>query len=135
MFKEDKKKKADKDVITMAETKPEIVEKNVSKLELIKEKSMEQSKLENAIDIINQAKSEMEDRAKTYDCDKGERSIAKTVKIFEALTGISLTEEHGWKFMACLKMARSETGETKHGDNYVDGAAYFALAGEAALKK
>jgi hypothetical protein len=42
-----------------------------------------------------------------------------------------MTEEQGWLFMALLKMVRSQQGELRM-DSYEDGAAYFALAGEAA---
>ena len=75
----------------------------------------------------------MQDRAQTYDSPGGERSMASTVEAFNALTGHTLTEEQGWKFMACLKLARSEQGDYR-ADNFVDGAAYFGLAGEAAAQ-
>ncbi len=84
-----------------------------------------------AHEFLNQAQSEMQDRATTYDKPEGERSMANTVAMFNALTGHSLTEEQGWKFMCCLKLVRSEQGEFK-ADNFVDGAAYFGLAGETA---
>jgi hypothetical protein len=72
-------------------------------------------------------------RGKTYDKDdkQEERSMGKTVAAFNALTGHSLTEEQGWLFMVTLKMARAQQGYYKD-DNYLDGTAYFALAGEAA---
>ena len=57
--------------------------------------------------------------------------MPKIVAMFNALTGHELTPAQGWKFMACLKLARSEQGEHRE-DNYLDGAAYFALAGEEA---
>ena len=75
----------------------------------------------------------MSERANSYDKADGERSIAKTVAMFNALTGHTLTEEQGWKFMCCLKLVRSEQGNFKD-DNFVDGAAYFSLAGETAAK-
>ncbi len=84
-----------------------------------------------AADFLSQAQSEMQDRATTYDNAAGERSMAATVAMFNALTGHDLTEEQGWKFMACLKLVRSEQGAHR-ADNFVDGAAYFGLAGEAA---
>ena len=42
-----------------------------------------------------------------------------------------LTETQGWLFMALLKMSRAKGGEF-NSDDYIDGAAYFALAGESA---
>lgn len=85
----------------------------------------------NAEDFLKQAQSEMCDRAATYDKPAGERSMAATVAMFNALTGHNLTEEQGWKFMCCLKLVRSEQGAYR-ADNFVDGAAYFGLAGETA---
>ena len=42
--------------------------------------------------------------------------------------------ERGWLFMAILKMVRSQQGAYR-ADNYEDGAAYFALMGEAACEE
>ena len=60
--------------------------------------------------------------------------MESTVEAFNALTGNSLSESAGWLFMLCLKAARAEGGCFK-ADDYVDGAAYFALYGEAAAKE
>ena len=87
-----------------------------------------------ADNFLKQGISEMENRATTYDAAGGERSMAKTVAMFNAMTGFNLSEEQGWKFMCCLKLVRSEQGKFK-ADNFVDGAAYFGLAGETASKK
>lgn len=62
----------------------------------------------------------------------GERSMAHTVEIFEAWTGNKISEADGWRFMMCLKMARSLTGKPKL-DTYVDFAGYSALLGECVL--
>lgn len=59
--------------------------------------------------------------------------MAKTVAAFNALTGASLTETQGWTFMAVLKLARASQGRLQM-DDYVDGAAYIALAGESASR-
>jgi hypothetical protein len=58
-----------------------------------------------------------------------ERSMARTVKAFNAITGLSLTETQGWVFMAVLKLSRESSGHDP--DNFIDGAAYMALAGES----
>lgn len=84
-----------------------------------------------AAEILEQGSYEMSERARTYDTEGGERSMGKTVEMFNAMTGLNLTEEQGWKFMICLKLVRSEQGAYRD-DSYVDGAAYFALAGETA---
>lgn len=89
---------------------------------------------EFAPDFLASAVFEMQGREETYDEEGGERSIAKTVDMFNALTGHNLTEEQGWKFMICLKLVRSEKGDFK-ADSFIDGAAYFALAGESANMK
>lgn len=73
----------------------------------------------------------MQQRAATYDKPEGERSMGATVEAFRAITGHTLTEEQGWLFMAILKAVRSQQGNYS-ADSYVDGAAYFGLAGEAA---
>lgn len=81
--------------------------------------------------ILQAAQKHMKDRAKKYDSPSGERSVAATVAAFNAVTDSSMTEEQGWLFMALLKAVRSQQGDY-HADSYEDGAAYFALAGEAA---
>lgn len=83
--------------------------------------------------FLNQAKSEQSDRSVTYDSPQGERSMGKTVAMFNALTGFDLTEQQGWQFMEILKMVRSNQGKYK-ADNFVDGCSYASLAGEAASR-
>jgi len=83
----------------------------------------------NADTILSQAQFEMADRSKTYDKPEGERSMAATTQAFSAITGIHMTEQQGWLFMATLKMVRSQQGQHRP-DNFVDGSAYMALAGE-----
>lgn len=83
--------------------------------------------------ILAAAGGHLADRAATYDAVDGERSMAATVAAFGAITGVVMNEEQGWLFMAILKAVRSQQGDY-HADNYEDGAAYFALAGETAAK-
>lgn len=87
-----------------------------------------------APEILQAAIAEMADRAATYDKPEGERSMAATVEAFKAVTGHDLTETQGWLFMALLKAVRSQQGAYR-ADSYVDGAAYFGLAGEAAARE
>lgn len=61
-----------------------------------------------------------------------ERSMERIVKVFSALTDHKLTEEEGWLFMIVLKLCRERTGSDM--DNWVDGAAYVALAAEAVAR-
>lgn len=87
----------------------------------------------NAHDILAAAAGHMKDRAATYDTPEGERSMGATVEAFKAVTGVEMTEEQGWLFMALLKSVRSQQGGYR-ADSYEDGVAYFALAGEAACR-
>lgn len=87
-----------------------------------------------AHEVLDAAKEHMEDRADTYDCPEGERSMEKIVLMFNNLVDTDLSEEQGWLFMAIVKMVRSQQGSFNF-DSYEDGAAYFALAGEAGFKE
>lgn len=87
----------------------------------------------NAKEILNKAAGHLDDRATTYDAPQGERSMARTVQMFNTLTGHNVSEVDGWQFMELLKMVRSRQGAFK-ADNFEDGAAYAALAGEASAR-
>jgi hypothetical protein len=89
--------------------------------------------MSKALEILDRSAAEMRDRAATYDAPEGERSMAKTVVAFNAITGHELTEQQGWQFMEILKIVRSNQGGYR-ADSFVDGAAYAALAGEAAAR-
>ncbi|HFG6922786.1 TPA: DUF6378 domain-containing protein [Acinetobacter baumannii] len=88
---------------------------------------------ESANDFLKRAAAHMEDRATTYDNPEGERSMEKTVAIFNALRERDLTETEGWLFMSILKLVRANQGEFKS-DNYEDLVAYAALMGESEVK-
>lgn len=83
--------------------------------------------------FLEAALGHMEDRKSTYDAPEGERSMGKTVTAFNAITGRDLSEEEGWLMMVLLKAVRTQQGDFR-ADNYEDGAAYFALQGEAAAR-
>ena len=85
----------------------------------------------SAASILEAGLGHMKDRAATYDAEGGERSMAKTVECFNALTGRDLTETEGWLMMVCLKLARANQGGFRM-DSFEDGAAYIALMGESA---
>jgi cell division protein FtsL len=84
-----------------------------------------------ATDILQEATECLTARAVERDREGGERSMRAAVTAFNALTGHELTEADGWLAMVCLKAARAEGGKFRL-DDYIDGAAYFALYGEAA---
>lgn len=85
----------------------------------------------SAPDILKRAAQHMEDRAAARDQPGGERSMARTVAAYNALTGQRMSERDGWMFMVCLKAARACTTPTGIADDYEDLAAYAGLAGES----
>lgn len=91
-----------------------------------------QTLLRNAAAVIEQRGAE---RDTTGASQQQERSMAATVAAFNAIEGTSLTERQGWAFMQTLKLVRA-AGTARNGrynaDDYLDGAAYAALANECA---
>ena len=87
-----------------------------------------------APDLLNKAAGHMADRAVTYDSPQGERSMACAVEAFVAITGLEMTESHGWMFMALLKMVRDNSRDEPHQDSIEDLVAYAALYGESRLQ-
>ena len=89
--------------------------------------------MKRAPDILQAGIDAMADRAATRDQPSGERSMACAVAIYHAAKGSTTidTERDGWLFMVCLKLARAQGGGHNL-DDYIDGAAYCALMGEAA---
>jgi len=84
-------------------------------------------------ELLERAASTIEQRAAERDAGS-ERSMAQAVELFESLTGHHLTETDGWLFMVCLKLSRSRAGGFVE-DDYLDAAAYVALAGESAARR
>ena len=92
------------------------------------------SKVPVAVAMLQEAANTLHDRAVSRDTPEGERSIGAAVAAFNAIYGTDITPQQGWMFMVFLKAARSANGQTNM-DDFVDGAAYFALAGEEASKQ
>lgn len=88
----------------------------------------------NAIDILKTGIEILDQRGKERGHLDGERSMPKIISIFNAITGYSLTESDGLKFMIALKLGRAESGKFNI-DDYIDGADYIALLGECEAKK
>jgi len=84
-------------------------------------------------DLLEDAARTIKQRGKTRDGSGSERSMARTVAAFNAMTGHYLTEEEGWLFMRYLKDSRSRKGEFNI-DDYEDGIAYAALQAECAIR-
>lgn len=127
-----------KDIIAyyvIGENKPEIC-KPLYSAELLQDnfkKLVEQStEAATATDILQEATECLTARAVERDKGTSERSMKAAVTAFNSITGHTLTEEQGNMFMVCLKMSRSQGGKVRL-DDYVDLAAYAALAGESAV--
>jgi hypothetical protein len=84
--------------------------------------------------LLDTAAGHLRDRAATYDKPEGERSMAKTVAIFNLHHGTSLTEAQGWHLLQILKDVRLFTRGKYHADSAEDCIAYAALKAEAMAK-
>ena len=85
--------------------------------------------------LLEKAASHMRDRAATYDSPDGERSMAKTVEAFNAITGRDLTETEGWLLLQVLKEVRLFQRPGYHADSAEDCIAYAALKAESKSKE
>lgn len=87
--------------------------------------------------LLESAAGHIRDRASTYDKEqKAERSMARTVAVFNAYHDTKLTEAQGWHLMQILKDVRLFSNiEKPHRDSIEDGIAYAALKGESLLSK
>jgi hypothetical protein len=98
--------------------------------------------LSGPIHYLDLAKTEMLDRAATYDTPTGEKSMLATVEAFNAIMGRALdenggrlTEAMGWEFMSILKKVRQFSRKQPHLDSATDDVAYTALAAEARMNE
>lgn len=85
--------------------------------------------------FAEQAASIMEQRGQTYDLASGERSMERTVAVFNAYLGTNLTESQGWLFMDILKTVRAFTKKAFHQDSCEDKVAYACLLAESMSKE
>lgn len=85
-------------------------------------------------DYLHQAADTLDERGKQYDASGTERSMDKTVAIFNILTGNNLSTAEGWQFMKVLKDVRlwSNTDEV-HSDSIIDNLGYTALLAEETI--
>lgn len=84
-----------------------------------------------AQDFLTRAKALMDERGATYDQPEGERSMARTVTAFNAITGHNLTEADGWLLLQTLKDVRQWQRADYHADSAEDCVGYAALKAEA----
>lgn len=92
------------------------------------------SMVKSPSDYLRQAADTLDERGKQYDAGGSERSMEKTVAIFNMLTGNSLTTAEGWQFMKVLKDVRlwSNT-DVAHVDSIIDNLGYTALLAEETI--
>ena len=84
-----------------------------------------------AQDVLRNAADTIDARA----AERGEvqeRSMARTVAMFNAHWDTNLTEQQGWSFMQHLKAARNRSGHKD--DDLLDKTAYAALEAECVLQ-
>jgi hypothetical protein len=74
-------------------------------------------------------------RGQAYDSPAGERSMAKTVALFNIRTGKNLTEAEGWIFLGYLKDVRQDSAGGAHYDSAVDRVGYSVLEAEARFRE
>jgi hypothetical protein len=87
-----------------------------------------------ATDFLRNGADLLEERGKQYDQPGGERSMGKTVRAFNAITGRDLTEPEGWLLLQVLKDVRQWQNPDKyHADSAEDCVSYAALKAEALL--
>ena len=84
-----------------------------------------------ASEIADSALKHIRERAETYDQPTGERSAAKTAKVFNAITGKDITESEVWLLLQLLKDVRQWSREDYHQDSAEDCIAYAALKAES----
>ena len=85
-----------------------------------------------AENLLRTAAETLKERATTRDLES-ERSMKKTVELFNKLHGTELTEIEGWSFMMLLKMVRANAGKLNP-DDYIDLIGYGALLAESAVE-
>ena len=91
--------------------------------------------MKSSQDFLKAAVRIQDERAKDYDKPEGERSMAATVAAFNAITGQSLTEAHGWLLLETLKNVRLFTAPGFHVDSALDGVSYSSLKAEAKARE
>ena len=80
----------------------------------------------NAGDFLTEAKAIIQDRGVDYGHPSD--NMQRTARLWSAYLEMPLEDYQVASCMALVKLARSmETGKV---DNYIDGAAYFAIAGQ-----
>lgn len=80
----------------------------------------------NARDYLNEARATIEDRGLDYGHPSD--NMQRTASLWSAYLEMPITDYQVAMCLALVKVARSM--ETAKSDNYIDGAAYFAISGQ-----
>ena len=79
----------------------------------------------NARDYLNEARATIEDRG--FDYGHPSDNMQRTAALWSAYLEMPVTDYQVAMCLALVKVARSM--ESPKSDNYIDGAAYFAISG------
>ncbi len=80
----------------------------------------------NAGDYLNEARAIIQDRGMDYGHPTG--NMSRTARLWSAYLEMPIEDYQVAMCLALVKVARSmESGKV---DNYIDGAAYFAISGQ-----
>lgn len=80
----------------------------------------------NAGDYLNEARAIIQDRGMDYGHPTD--NMSRTARLWSAYLEVPVTDYQVAMCLALVKVARSM--ESAKVDNYVDGAAYFAISGQ-----
>ena len=85
----------------------------------------------NAGDFLNEARATIEDRGMDYGHPTD--NMSRTASLWSAYLEMPITDYQVAMCLALVKVARSM--ETSKVDNYIDGAAYFAISGQLRVQE
>jgi hypothetical protein len=85
----------------------------------------------NAGDFLNEARATIEDRGMDYGHPTD--NMSRTASLWSAYLEMPVTDYQVAMCLALVKVARSM--ETSKVDNYIDGAAYFAISGQLRVQE
>ena len=85
----------------------------------------------NAKDLLNEARATIEDRGMDYGHPSD--NMQRTARLWTAYLEMPISDYQVAMCLALVKVARSM--ETAKVDNFIDGAAYFAISGQLATEE
>lgn len=85
----------------------------------------------NASDYLNEARAIIEDRGMDY--GHPQDNMSRTASLWAAYLEVPIHPHQVAMCLALVKVARSM--ETPKVDNFIDGAAYFAISGQLATEE